>query len=193
MLNSMSSLLLSPRNAYLETLVIPQSQFIPEAFERAFAPQGRFCALKSEVFNNWGSFVYHPFRIQVSHREFEWSRRIHEEVQKYVASNTSTVYTIYNRELLVNGVLQGRKQKDARGASSICRKSLWQSVIEVPYRSRFSDAAVMWSKVTYGDLKTDEVMAARTKVKLDVQTNVLYDWIKNIEERPFRLETLLSI
>lgn len=190
MLNSMSSLLLSPRNAYLETLIIPQSQFIPEAFERAFAPSGRFWALKSEVVDGWkGNLVYHPLRIQTSLREFDWSRRNHEQVQKYIASNTSTVYTIYNRELLVNGVLQGRKQKDARGASSICRKHLWQSVLESLSHTRLTDAANSWSKVSYGDLKNDRVMATRTKVKLDVRTNVLRNWVKNIEESPFRLET----
>ena len=182
-------MLLSPCNAYLKTLVIPQSQFIPEAVERTFAPHGRFCALRTEVVNGWEeNFIYHPLHVQASTRDFEWSRRNCEEVQKYVASNTSTVYTTYNREVLVNGVLQGKRQKDAHGASSICRRNLWQSVMEALSHSRFSDAAIKWSEISYEDLKNDSIMAARMKVKADVQTTVLHGWIKNVRERPFTLE-----
>ena len=146
------------------------------------------------MMDSWeGNFTYHPLRIQVTSREYPWSRRNRGNVRKFVASNTSAVYTKYNQEVLVNGVLQGRKQKDPRGAGLLCRRNLWRSIIEALISSGLSDAAVTLSQVSYEELKDDARLACRTKVKLDVQSNVLRGWINNYKEIDFKLGVTFQI
>ena len=188
-MNSLSTLLFSPNNAYLQTLVLPQSQYVPEAFERAFTTLGRFAALQPHTTGEWeGKYSYRPLEVKISCQEYQWSRRRREDVQKLQASNTSAVYTIYNQEVLVNGVLQGRKQKDPRGASSLCRRNLWRSVIEALTCSGLPEIAVTLSRITYGELKDNTRLSYRKKVKSDVQLNVLRGWAKNVKDDDFRIE-----
>ena len=42
-------------------------------------------------------------------------------------SNLCAVVTPQKQEILINGVLQGRKQEDPRGASCVSRRKMWEA------------------------------------------------------------------
>ena len=94
LLCSTTSLLISPQNAYLATLVLPASQYVPQACNRAFSSTGRLKSLRSVPTDTWGTdYAFHPFTVKPTTREFTWSRRALGPAEKAVPSNVSAVWT----------------------------------------------------------------------------------------------------
>lgn len=125
-LSSTTSLLISPENAYLDTLILPQSQYRPEACERSFGPQGRMQPIADRI---WGDgHAFHPFRVRTTNLDFSYSRRnaMANSKGESKGCNISVVWTLGLQETLINGVLQGRKQTDPKGASALSKAKIWE-------------------------------------------------------------------
>ncbi|KAL5116450.1 hypothetical protein ACEQ8H_005686 [Pleosporales sp. CAS-2024a] len=185
LLSSVTSTLISPRNAYLDTLILPRSQYVPAACERAFSPTGR---LKNVFSASWtGGYTWWPFDVKVTDGEFKWSRRTMAPTDKAMPSNVSAVYTPAWQETVIGGVVQGRKQLDPRGASAICRRSMWKTAVQVAGLAGVPKLHQVLCKTSYQDMKQDEALAARRKVKDDMKADVLQGWVSNAGDDEFSI------
>ena len=171
LLSSVASTVIVPKDAYLSTLIVPQSQHVEEAFSRSFSSTGR---LKPLAGREWsGGFAFKPFRIMTTGLEFRYSRRVVEDQAK--GSNTSAIWNPYVQETLINGVLQGWKQTDPKAASSISRVLLARDTLALHQKL---DEATR----TYGHLKHLESSTDYQTVKQSVITSALMGWVPNIED-----------
>ncbi|KAF1934788.1 tRNA-specific adenosine deaminase [Clathrospora elynae] len=190
LLSSTTSLLISPGNAYLKTLVLPSSQFVPVACERAFSLSGRLKALNQKQVEKWkGGYQFRPFEVEPTNREFAWSRRAVSSFEKSVSSNLSAVWTPNWQETLIGGVLQGRKQLDPRGASKICRRAMWMEAVKVTGLLSGVVVREALRKRTYGDMKETEALEKRKSIKQDVR-KALKGWARNTGDDDFDLKDL---
>lgn len=188
LLSSVTSTVISPRNAYIHSLVLPASQYVPDACERAFSRSGRVRGLTDETIQSWrGGYRWQPFDIRPTQREFVWSRRSIAAHEKAVASNLSAVSTPSLQETLIGGVLQGRKQLDSRGASKICRRSAWLLAVQIAGIAGAPAVLEALTRATYRDIKASETLDTRRKVKQDVQEHGLGGWVQNTGDSDFTL------
>ena len=204
----MSSLLLSPINAYIDTLIIPTSQYRGEACQRAFGPSGR---MQSLIGRRWlGGFSFYPFDVKTTDIEFAYSRRGKTEPEDRNAkadyktilkgsdvtavwsaqsptgdsnepkggSQTRDTLLQYSSEVLIKGRLQGWKEGDPRGASRTTRKKMWQAVVRV--LSGLSIPAP--ENATYEGLKSSDVLKERRNVKAEATVEALKGWIHNVRD-----------
>jgi tRNA-specific adenosine deaminase 1 len=188
LLSSTASLLISPQNAYLDTLVLPASQYIPRACERAFSSSGRLRGLSHDTWKK--GYRFKGFDVKPTNQEFTWSRRAMSPTEKAVPSNLSAVWTPHWQETLIGGVLQGRKQLDARGASKICRRGLWMEAVRLV--GTLGGAALLSTVLRerkYEEIKGSEMLEERTKVKEDVK-KVLNGWVENAGDDNWGLESI---
>jgi tRNA-specific adenosine deaminase 1 len=118
--------LVQVEGCYLQTLVMPDSETVDDAVKRAFGRDGRMKVLRDWNGSQAG-YGFRPFEVKTTRRKFAYSAQGAEAG----GSNLSALYTPRRQEILVNGVLQGRKQYDPRGASSASRRGLWRLALEV--------------------------------------------------------------
>lgn len=188
LLNSISSLLLAPHQAYLDTLIIPESQYVSVAFERAFKPTGRFKLLSRKITQDWSDgYDYKPSKVTTTSREFRFSKRMTANATDRVPSNISAVWTPYFQEVLIGGVQQGRKQFDARGASMTCRKRIWDATVKVVASVNLTNFSEVMKIPKYTDVKQSNLLADRRQVKEDVRRCVLQGWVRNEQDDDFGL------
>ncbi|XPT04200.1 tRNA(Ala)(adenine(37)) deaminase [Ascochyta lentis] len=188
LLSSVTSILLSPRNAYVHSLILPSSQYVPAACERAFSRTGRLKGLTDEKVQHWrGGYRWQPFTVRPTQREFTWSRRSIATNEKAVASNLSAAWTPAWQETLIGGVLQGRKQLDPRGASSICRRRAWALAVQIASLAGAPTVVEALKHSTYAEVKGSESLATRRQVKKDTQEQGLGGWVKNTSDSSFTL------
>lgn len=174
LLNSDTITLISPKRAYLETVVLPQSQYLETSFSRAFGVEGR---MKTVVGKVWpGGFSYYPFDVRTTMVDFEFSRHhLSSREGQLKGSNISTAWTPHVQETLINGVLQGRKQDDPRGASAVSRKRMYDlgSCVFNRLHEHTASAVVCLYPIAIGQ---------RRLVKDDVTRMALKGWIRNCED-----------
>ena len=180
LLSGPAVLLISPENAYLDTLILPEGQCLLHAFERAFGPTGR---MRSQVGKRWlDSYSFEPFRIRSTKLDFGFSRRSSQQRSEMLKnSSTSVVWTPSFTETLINGVLQGHKQDDPRGASLLSRRKM----MELLNKIRAEDSLFMKSIAffsSYEKLKKATELASRRQVKIDVTRVSLMGWPKNAKD-----------
>ncbi|CAO2653176.1 Nn.00g025870.m01.CDS01 [Neocucurbitaria sp. VM-36] len=188
LLSSTNSLLISPKNAYIDTLVLPSSQLVPQACERAFSRSGRLKALTDDAIKSWkGGYRFHPFKVRPTSREFAWSRRCIGPAEKAVPSNLSAVSTPSWQETLIGGVLQGRKQIDPRGASQLCRRNMWRMALQVVGALGVPILVDALRKAAYKEVKEDGALANRRQTKEDTK-NALKGWVRNVGDDGFSYE-----
>ncbi|KAL9084425.1 MAG: hypothetical protein Q9165_008063 [Trypethelium subeluteriae] len=187
LLNSLTTLLVHPRNAYISSLILPASQHVPQAVSRAFGALGRFANLKSH--GEWsGGYRFCPFRVQTTTRDFAFSRRCARSGQRLVPSNLGLAWTPDWEETLVGGMIQGRKQGDPKGASKICRRGLSKAAVETTIATeRTTLTKKSLREGTYGVLKKGRAFEDRMQVKQDVKREVLQGWVQNIGDEDFEL------
>jgi tRNA-specific adenosine deaminase 1 len=94
-------------------------------------------------------------------------------------SNVSAVYTPHFQETLIGGVLQGRKQFDPRGASTICRKSMWNAVKEVSATLGTPSISEATGVGCYKDFKDCQGLSYRRRVKDNLCNIALKGWVRN--------------
>ncbi|KAJ4324649.1 hypothetical protein N0V94_001220 [Neodidymelliopsis sp. IMI 364377] len=188
LLSSLTSTLISPSNAYLHSLILPSSQYVPAACERAFSRTGRLRTLTDATIQSWrGGYRWQPFTLRPTDREFTWSRRGIAAGEKAVASNLSAAWMPSRQETLIGGVLQGRKQLDPRGASAICRRHAWSMAVWVARVAATPAVVDALTRATYRDVKDTDLLSPRRQVKQDVQDLGLGGWVKNTGDSTFSL------
>jgi tRNA-specific adenosine deaminase 1 len=210
LLRTPASSLINPSNAFLKAFVVPKSEYHEEGFRRAFSDQGRMKALKGRTWE--GGYRFQPFVIMTTDVDFGFS-----EGDK--AGNISAVWSASPstldasscvraedgeglNESIINGIKQGwniRRVIDAsenapRGASGICRRSMWEMGREVVrLLDEGDEEADMMNQVfgmeKYEDLKESPLAERRTIVKRDVQ-GVLAPkgWVRNLGDEGWGLE-----
>ncbi|KAF3765107.1 hypothetical protein M406DRAFT_340574 [Cryphonectria parasitica EP155] len=195
LLNSLTSLLVSPQGIYLDSLVLPESQFSETACQRCFSHRGRMAAV-TEVQCGWtGGYQFWPFETKTTALEFDFSRRVSggggggggEGGARYVASNLATAWTANGLvENIVGGVLQGRKQTDPRGGSKLNREGLWHLAQDVAIRAGVPE--IVPHGGPYKDVKDAEKLAVRRRVKEDVRAEALKGWVRNVGDEDHFLD-----
>ncbi|PNP51147.1 hypothetical protein THARTR1_08209 [Trichoderma harzianum] len=186
LLSSLASLLVHPSNAYIDTLVLPESQYSAAACERAFSAKGR---MKPVVGKQWAEgYVFRPFNVEATTVEFEFSKRAVQARSKVIsASNLAATWSASGfEETILGGVLQGRKQFDMRGASKTSRMQMWIKSKELSDQLSASNAGRhgrlqehFSSAISYQDIKDGPLIAERRKVKAQVRQLALKGWIQN--------------
>ncbi|KAH9873258.1 hypothetical protein J1614_005656 [Plenodomus biglobosus] len=190
LLSAPTSLLISPSNAYLATLTLPTSQHLPAACDRAFSrSSGRLRSLPDARIARWtAGYKFHGFEVRSTTREFAWSRRSVGEGVTPVPCNLSAVWTPAVQETLIGGVMQGRRQGDARGASAISRKRVWGLAVRVAGVVGAKVVVEALGKKKYGEVKMGEALEARRRVKGDMQSWGLGGWVGNEGDEGFGLD-----
>ena len=176
LLSGLTSRLVHPGNTYLSSLVLPSSQVVPEALDRAFGATGRMqLVTEPSVRGEWhrAGYAFRPFEVRGTSIEWEYSKRVLGE--DAVPSNLSAVDTGEAQEILINGALQGRKQGDPRGASLVSRRKMWESVKEV--LDTVGEGETLAGR-TYAEVKMNEALSRRERVKADVRTLALNGWVR---------------
>jgi len=178
LLSSITSLLISPENCYIHSLVLPKSQYSSTACARAFSPSGRMSGMKGRAWDN--GYAFKPFHFLTTEKEFPFSRRAPVRTgEKLVPSNISTAWTPNSCENLIGGVLQGRKQFDAKGASWVCNRRMWSLAIEVAELVAVPAVKRALGMESYGDMKGSEGLEIRREVKGDVRGHSLKGWVSS--------------
>lgn len=127
-----------------------------------------------------GNYAFHPIKVQTTNTEFAFSRRSAGiPPVELKGSNISCVSAPWVQETLINGVLQGRKQVDPRGASAVCRRNMWKAVVEVIALLELPALHKVLSHSTYASSKEDDMLKDRLHVKHVVRTQALTGWIRN--------------
>ncbi|KAL8924792.1 MAG: hypothetical protein Q9208_003882 [Pyrenodesmia sp. 3 TL-2023] len=178
-LSACTSLLVNPANAYLESLILPKSQYIAHACERCFGPAGR---MKPVADRTWsGGYAFRPFNVGTTEHEFVYSRRSKPASSRELrTSNIAAVRNPYLQEALVVGRLQGRKKLDVKGASAICSKRMWKTTLQVLAALGTPRLLQQVSESSQVQRWKDSVLFAdRQQVKADVRASALAGWIRN--------------
>lgn len=171
-----------PGNVYLKSLVLPESQYVAEACERAFGAGGRMAPLSSK---RWEGYAYRPFTMQTTKREFEYSRR---SVGATKGTDISALFTPYEQEVLINGVRSGTRWDHPRAGSYVCRRSMWKAVLDVAVKAGLPALANVVGKSCYGQVKASTALEGREQVKRDVRALALKGWKRNDGDEDWSLE-----
>lgn len=181
LLCSVTSTVIQPNNVYIHSLVLPASQHVESAMNRAFSPSGRMSSLTSEngALPAWdGGYSYRPFQALSTTEEFCYSRQNVKPGTKTPGSNITAMWTPESQEVLIGGSITGLKQFSVRGASKISKSRLWSLAATVAHDSHTTvthDDEAM----SYADFKTSASLTNRRKVKDDVRTKALLGWVRN--------------
>ena len=175
LLSSPVSLLVSPEDAYIDTLILPYHQYRERAFERAFGLAGRMSPVASATWP--GGYGFRPFRVETTGIDFQYSRRAAgTNLDACKGSNISAVWTPRHQETLINGVLQGRKQTDPKGASALSRMQVWTLCLETSNRTRVSVSKNIFDVSSYSEMKSSQDLEHRRCVKVEVKCKALRGW-----------------
>lgn len=189
-LSSLTSLLLSPRNAYLHNLILPESQHVPAATRRAFSPQGRMSGLVDYEggLSVWpGDYAFRPFEVSTTTTEFAFSRRMTGSTTGSKGSNITAMWTPHYQEVLVGGTVQGNKALSLRGASAISKLGIWKAVAGVVEALAMPLLLRAVGEPKYAQVKISKPLEYRRMVKRDVISKSLKGWISNGEDEGFEL------
>lgn len=190
LLSSLTSLFVDPRNAYIHTLILPETQFSATACERAFSASGR---MKQLVGKEWpGGYSFRAFTTGTTDHEFDYSKRsVMSRSDKISTSNLAAAWSHSGvEETLLAGVVRGRKPFAVNGASCMSRRSMWETSRHLAEHlgQRYSDLARYLGAGAYKEVKEGELLTDRRKVKEDVRTTALAGWVRNIGGSDFGLE-----
>ncbi|KAK1730049.1 adenosine deaminase/editase [Colletotrichum acutatum] len=202
LLASLTSLLIHPRNAYISSVILPESEYSATGCERAFSERGRMKAVAAGEAAGWrGGYRFSPFEVRTTSREFEFSkRRVRGKAgaEKIAASNLAAVWTRGGGvdEGTMGGVLQGRKAFDVRGASLVSRRRMWELAAAVAERMAGEEEggeddevrSLLWRALdvdAYGKVKGGELLACRREVKEAARKVALAGWVVNVGDEEF--------
>lgn len=178
LLDSRTLLFISPVNAYLNTLVLPRSQCILPACARAFGSEGRMGPVVTKHWPDGHSF--HAFSVASTDIGLPFSQEgLHTNDKSPKGSNISAVWGPEVDERLTNGVVQGWKQTNPRGASAISRKRMWDLAVEILAMLRHGPSEM--------GIAVQQTLDERRCVKEDVCSEALKGWLVNEDdgfERP---------
>jgi tRNA-specific adenosine deaminase 1 len=200
-LSSVTSLLISPENAYLQTLTLPEPQYVTSGCERCFSPRGR---LKDLEVPPSGGYSFQDFKMITTTREFAYSRRDAEGSpllsDAISPSNIAASWSPYFEETLIGGVLQGRKQNDPKGASVVCKRRMWELARDITRLLHLESSSSVENSLshvgeggegdprkTYEDMKQGQLLQDRMTAKTNARAT-LKGWARNDGDEGFTLE-----
>ncbi|KAM0719829.1 hypothetical protein Q7P37_003964 [Cladosporium fusiforme] len=182
LLTGMTEKLVHVEDCYLRTLVMPEAETVSEAVERAFGRTGRMKAL-----DGWhgsrGGHSFRTFEVKTTTRKFAYSAQGGDAG----GSNLSALWTPKKQEILVNGVLQGRKQFDPRGASCVSRRGLWKFALDIAVMVGTPAVVGTSKKATYESVK-DGSAEGRKEAKDVAWANALGGWKRNERDGAWTLD-----
>lgn len=189
LLSSATEVVISPENAYIDTVVLPESQFSDVACQRAFSATGRLSALENKTWDT--SHKFQPFTIATTTREFQYSKRsVSSRAAKISASNLAAVWTRAGlEESTINGIIQGRKPGTSKSASETSRIRMWAAAERAMRTLVLEDELhkELFSR-DYESFKSNPVLDVRRRVKADVWRLSLTGWLRNEGDTSFSLE-----
>lgn len=186
LLSSLTSMLVNPANAYIDTLVLPESQYSAVACERAFSATGRMGSLVGKQWNE--GYAFKAFKVEATTVEFEFSKRaVQARSSTISASNLAATWSASGfEETILGGVLQGRKQFDVRGASKTSRRQMWIAAKQLSDELSATDAGELAglqehfsSGGSYQGIKDGPLLAERRHVKSQARQLSLKGWVQN--------------
>jgi tRNA-specific adenosine deaminase 1 len=175
LLSGLTAALIRPENVYLSSLVSPEQEIVPEAVERAFGSTGRMNDMVG--MEDRGGYAFKPFEVRSTSRSFAFTKPTGDGYGA-VGSNLSALCTPRRQEVLINGVLQGRKQCDVRGASCVSRRAMWRLALGVAMAAGMPELVDMLRKRTYGETKR-ALGKEREEVKERAKGVALNGWRRN--------------
>ena len=199
-LSSLTALFVAPSpGLYLSSVVIPASQYNEAGWKRCF--ETRMNSVSNEDLRDWwaqtGGYGFYVLKAEVTEKEFEFSRRgivetASEEKRKEVkmtASNLAVAWTLQGgvNEALVGGVRQGRKAFDAKGASLMSRRRMWETATQIAAALGDGQLTAAVSKRTYDEVKQCRLLEGRQRVKAKVRMEALKGWARNTGDGEFSL------
>ncbi|KAK3397857.1 adenosine deaminase/editase [Sordaria brevicollis] len=213
LLSSLTSTLVSSANAYLTSVVLPESQYSSEACKRCFsasaAEGGRMAPLVDDPSVRAklaaSGYAFREFRVETTKMEFAFSRRailpsgsrsMEEPSKKLIASNLATSWTLNgprDGEGLVGGVLQGRRQFDPRGASLVSRRKMWALARDICLVIELDGNSEIKRVLGSTDLVYDEIkdvsglLEGRRRTKEVTKRVALKGWLRNAGDGNFKL------
>lgn len=136
--------------------------------------------MKSVAAKTWSEgYAFHPIQVKPTDLEFNYSRRCAKVASRNAeskGSNISAVWTPRLQETLINGVLQGRKQTDAKGASALSRNKMQELLLEIIFRLESSMAKEITGLGSYAKIKGAKPLDIRRHIKEDVKMEALKGW-----------------
>lgn len=182
LLSGISARVVQVDNCYIQTLVLPEAEVVDDAMARSFGSEGRMKPL-----NDWeGTKVGHklrPFEVNKTSRQFAYSAQFGEAG----GSNLSALWTPRRQEVLVNGVLQGRKQFDPRGASCVSRRGMWKLALNVALTAGIPTLGSFLQRGTYEQAK-DTKSDGRKEAKQAACDRALKGWKRNERDEAWGLD-----
>jgi len=190
LLSSITSLIVDPSKVFLHTLVLPCTELVPGACTRAFSSEGRFSILSTSHNTVMGNYGFRPFSVSDTPVDFAYSRRVAKAAgaTTVVPSNLTAAVFGATQETIINGVLQGRKMHDPKGASALSRRRMWllaKDVADMVGNQAVTDAL---TSDTYACVKNHALLSERRKLKNTVRTTALRGWRPGTADRDWSLE-----
>jgi len=119
-------------------------------------------------------YAFHTFLVETTMVDFPYSRQSTASGSK--GCNIATMWTPYAQETLVNGVLQGRKQTDPRGASLLSKNQIWNTFIKLQFTSNVQERDNVNAMRKYQDLKKSDFLRVRREAKIKAKEEALKGW-----------------
>ena len=119
-------------------------------------------------------YAYHPFSVKSTEIDFPYSRRKANDSSRNASKscNISAIWTPGLQETLINGVLQGRKQTDPKGASALSKTKMWELFQDI---NRIIGSNVP-TDLPHNMLKQLDALAIRRQVKSETKNAALKGW-----------------
>jgi tRNA-specific adenosine deaminase 1 len=187
LLCSITSLFIEPQNAYIDTLIVPTSQYTEIGYERSFSPRGRMKPLEGCSWQDGYSFK--PFSIETTELEFSFSKKtVAGRAEKIAPSPVGAAWSsLMISEPIVGGILQGKKPSDVRGASRTSRRQMWLAAKDLANQlgDVYAGIQTCLGKATYGAVKSDSLLACRGQVTASARNSALTGWVRNQGDSDF--------
>lgn len=119
-------------------------------------------------------YAFRPFSVKTTAIDFAYSRRNAASACK--GCNIAAVWTPYVQETLVNGVLQGRKQTDPRGASLLSKARFWDAFLQLRSVLGKGGQEIVTPVNDYEDFKRSNALKTRREVKNKATEVALKGW-----------------
>ncbi|KAJ4140204.1 hypothetical protein NW768_001559 [Fusarium equiseti] len=134
LLSTLTSIFIDPTNAYIHSIVLPESQYSDVACQRAFSAEGRMKPLAGKVWP--AGYSFKEFSALTTDLEFEFSKiTVKARSDRISASNLAATWSLSGfEENIIGGVIQGRKAFNTNAASRMSRRSTWEAASDLAER-----------------------------------------------------------
>jgi tRNA-specific adenosine deaminase 1 len=173
---SVTASLIAPNNAYIRRLIIPRGRISSIACERAFSAKGRLSGVAEMKFD--GGYSFQPFEVCPTDKVFQFSRFNIEEGITPVPNNVSSMWTPNTKEILINGLIQGKKLGNRGATSVLCKRQMFEKLHGIAATLRTSGVDLDIGH-DYEAFKNSTMLASRQRVKDVVRQTSLQGWVRN--------------